>query len=701
MTEIKGTGALRPKTEVIGDWATVVAGKKATVITEITGSDGKPTTLQSIDPQNGTRQPLGVTAPDGWSTATHGSTSVVAGDTSDGNKRAPFIRISTDLRSWKEVKFSYPGKGWAFSSVALDGDVPLVIASDAQGRQALFRVEGRAADPVTLPAAKGQEIEIVDLVPHRDRLVLLHTEAARGDESVTRVMTSTDGGRSWERGDPLPGACGGFGLAGAVSTGSHLIATGWADHEPPLGTSGMVWTSTDGKKWKRERTTRVSWSTDQGIGDTEDFHLTAPTLIDGQAAFDQTCGTCTWTTRFHTDGKGRSTVKDNQKKIHQAEPHSDQLPRHAGVRLERDSLVVHEGEKTRTLVKGEAPKTLQTIERLDDTTYVSVGSRRFSGDPMGDWNETTHITPFVLDDALQRKDWQPKALGTWSNLSTATDEKSGTAVAVGTKYTDDGFMADSRAVSGGQWDKAGGLGRHGHESVGDVKSLGDRFFMSLSVAEDGLDGSTKQGRVYSSTDGSHWQEESGTWSTTSDTGSTLADICQLADGTALAAGSSQEDPNATYDATAWIRKGGTWHLGRPEVKGKGPAFTSCATTDGTTVVSGSVGGDDMEWTTTDGKKFTPGERLDRGVSRGTPEEVKEGLVASGYLDTEKHVGPVIWFSEDGKSWQWAPVEVDSNSASVSILTAEDEVYAVTRQSSGDRVWTIDEIATKKVTGDEG
>lgn len=701
MTEVKGTQALRPRTRVVGDWEAVVSGKRSTVVAGITGSDGKPTQLFAVDPTSRQQRPLDVSAPIGWDESSNAKTAVVAGDVSQDNAREPFVRLSSDLKTWEDVPISYPAKGWAFSDVGLDGDVPLVIAEKPDGSTALMRRDGADWTTHDLPAAKGQEISPIDLVEHKGQLVLLVREAKRGDQPVTRVLSSDDGGKTWERGTRMAGAKGSYGIAGLVSTGKTLVATGWADRTSPLGTSGMVWTSQDGKLWKRQRTTPISWREEDAFNVTEDFYLSAPEAIDARAAFDQTCGSCTWTTRFVHPGTGAAQVQDNQVSIRAVGPASQALPGDpgAGVRKVEGSLITYDGKSSRPLVEAETPRGVSGIEEVGATRQVAVGQFGFTGDPDGGWSTTTQLTPFVLDGSLRRQDWKPKVLSTWSGVETATNG-TGMTVAAGT-LGGDGFRADAGSLVGGSWKKASGLGRAGFEDVQGLTYEGGSFLMSLVVAADGKDGTTRSARIYSSKDGVTWSEDSGTWAPTDQSGSRISKVCTLGDDTPFAVGSSQADANARYAATTWTRSEGAWDLDVPTLKGAGASFDSCATTGDTTVVSGSVDGVDIEWTTKDGKAFTVRAPLPRGVSRGTPHEVTGGLVADGYLDTADHTGPVVWFSKDGKTWQWAPVDVDDATASVLILSAGEDVYAVTSQASGDRIWTIDEIATTKVSGDEG
>lgn len=701
MTEVKGTEALRPKTTIISSWGTVVSGKRSTVVAELTGSDGKPSRLVAVDPKTRTQHSLDVTAPASWAEAANTTTAVVAGDVSQDHARKPFVRVSSDLKTWDDVPISYPDKGWSVSAAGLDGDVPLVIARKPDGGTVLMRREGDAWATHNIPAAKGQELSPIDLVEHRGRLVLLATEAPRGDESVTRVLTSADGGKTWERGPKMVGAKGSYGIAGAVSTGKAIVATGWSDRKAPQGTSGMVWTSRDSRSWSRKRTPSISWREDAAWGTSEDFHLSQPTLVGGRAAFDQTCGSCTWTTRFVHPGTGVAEVKDNQLSIRDSAPTSEVIsgPSNAGVRWVDGSLVVFEGKSTRTLVDGEVRAQVSGIEEVGDSSNVTVSRYRFTGDPDGGWAATSHLTPFVLRGSLRRAAWSPKELESWSDVLTARSSD-GTTVAAGTKE-DDGFTAVARSLSKGSWRTSSGLGRAEHESVNGLTRAGDRFLMSLVVAADGGAGTTRRARVYSSKDGVAWSEDPGVWAPKRTTGSTISEICELGDGTPFGVGSSQASDNAPYAASTWTRSKGIWGLDVPDLDGHGASFESCATTGDTTVVSGRVGGDDVEWTTRDGKAFTAGKPLPRGVSRGTPHEVEGGLVAAGHLATAEHSGPVVWFSKDGKAWQWAAVETDDVSSSVSVMASGDDVYAVTSQSSGDRIWKIDEIATTKVTGDEG
>lgn len=700
MTEVEGTDALRPRTALIGSWDTVVQGDRGTVVTEITGSDGNPAQLYAVDPTKGDRTALDVSAPLGWGTAVNDSVAVIAGDRSDDGSAAPFVRLSKDLTTWEKVPLAYPEPGWRYAGVGLDGDVPLVVAAKPDGSKVLLRIDGEETTAHALPAADGTEIGVVDIVEHRGELVLVHTEAARGDEPVTAIMTSSDGGRTWSRHGTLQGKRGTYGAAGAISIGDHLVVTGWADRDQMRGSTGVAWTSTDARTWTRKRITPLSLG-QQVLIPGPDYHLTAPTLVDGKAVFDQTCDMCTWTTRAVHTGEKYQLVK-NERDIDGVSPTSDQLPGSltSGVRLEQGSLVAFGPQGSRTIVEGDRGRRLQSIESVGSTAYVSAGQSVFVREGKDAWHTTTEVTPFVLDKNLEQREWDPSPLNQWSGLSSATNPQSGTTVAVGTTYSEkDGFRSASQSLRQGTWTKATGLGRHPYESAGDVTHAGGDFLMDLVVAQNAST-AVRTARIYSSADGTKWTQEKGTWSRSDTGGSRIHDVCSLPDGTALAVGTSQADRNSPWEATTWTRGKKGWDLDVPKVEGRGAEFHSCATSGDVTVVSGSVAGDDIEWTTREGTGFTPGEALPRGVSRGGAHEVEGGLVAAGYISTADHLGPVVWHSTDGTTWQWAPIDVTDASASAWIDTVEDEVYVVTSQSSGDRLWRIDEIAETAVTADE-
>ncbi|UTT65056.1 hypothetical protein NMQ01_10000 [Janibacter sp. CX7] len=700
MTEVKGTEALRPETTVVGGWTTVVSGKRSAVIAELTGSDGKPTQVYAVDPQTRSRTALDVTAPIDWEQAANDKAAVVAGDVSTDHKRTPFVRVSSDLKTWRDVPISYPDAGWSFSEVGLDGDDPLVIAEKPDGSEVLMRRDGNDWSVHDIPAAKRQEISPIGLVEHRAELVLLASEGKRGGESVTRVLTSADGGKTWDRGPQLPGPKGSYGIAGVVSTGTHLVATGWADRKAPIGTSGMVWSSGDGRSWSRQRTTPISWADNVPV--TEDFHLSAPSLVGGRAVFDQTCDSCTWTTRHEMSGAGKPEVTDNQKQIEAAGPDTAQLPgRSAGIRQEHGTLRIFDGGRVRDLIRGEIPGEVQPVEKVGDTVLVPVGRFTFTAeDGDNQWHTMTKTTPFVIDGRLKKQEWRPKALGQWSDLATASDPRGRTTVAAGTRYDKD-FSAATMAETNGSWTSGSGLGRFWYESALGVEWAGDAFRLRLEIEEEETNTRHRQARLYSSTDGASWTPDRGDWTRHPDSASAIESVCELPDGTPFAVGSSQSDPNAESDATTWTHRDGRWNIDVPRLGGEGASIYSCATTGDVTVVSGSVDGDGTEWTTKDGKTFTAGDHLPRGRYRGVPVEADGGLVAPGWLDTAEHTGPVVWFTRDGKAWQWAALDMADASSSVQVRAAGEDVYAVVSQASGDRIWTIDEIATTKVTGDEG
>lgn len=244
-------------------------------------------------------------------------------------------------------------------------------------------------------------------------------------------------------------------------------------------------------------------------------------------------------------------------------------------------------------------------------------------------------------------------------------------VAAGTRYTED-FTAATMAETNGRWTSGSGLGRFRFESATGVEWAGGAFRLQVAIEDEDTGTRNRKARIYSSTDGASWRPDRGDWVRHENAASAVESVCELPDGTPFAVGSSQSEPNAESEATTWTHRDGRWNIDVPRLGGEGASVHSCATTDDVTVVSGSVDGDGTEWTTKDGKTFTAGDHLPRGRYRGVPVEVDGGLVAPGWLDTAEHAGPVVWFTRNGKAWQWAALDMAETSSSVQVRAAGDE-----------------------------
>ena len=695
MTEVKGNEALRPEKPVINGFETLVMGKRETVIANIAHADGKPTQLQAIDPSTRKRVALEVTEPTSWTTASNDHTAVVAGNTSTDGMPTPFVRVSSDLKTWKTVEISAPGQGWLIQTVGLDGDTPLLFMSTPDDTTMVMRLEGTSPEAHEIPAAKGEALGTMDMVEHGSRLLLLADEGAVGGESVSRVFSSTDGGTTWTRGGDFPGDKGTYSVSGMVSTGRSLVASGWADAKEA--TTGMVWTSTDGTDWTAKRTPSVAWE-DYVEPQSTDFWLTAPMVIDGRVVFDQTCDDCTSTTRFETSGSGGIKQAGAQKLINATGPYVSQLlGENAGVRMEQGSLRMYEGSNSHDLVAGQERASVDGVHLVGDTTLVAVDQYKFTRAADDGWSTRSHTTPFVLDPGLTQEAWRPTSLSSWSGLHTETSPDGKTTVAVGTLESDGGFSADSRAVTDGQVRLPKGLDREKYESVGGVTYAADDFLMDLIIRKEDS-WSVSNARVYSSPDGVTWTPDKGTWTQNAKGNSSISHVCELGDGTALAVGSSQAGPNDRSEATTWTRTKGTWAIHLPEVD-ETASVSGCATVDDVTIVSGYQNGQSTEWTTTDGKTFTKSQQLPRGHHRSNAQEHDGGLVASGWLETAEHHGPVLWTSLDGTSWNWSSVEGGDGASGISLLPAGDELYVIVSKTSGDRMWTLDGLTSSQTSGD--
>ncbi|HEY5882247.1 MAG TPA: hypothetical protein VIU11_25275 [Nakamurella sp.] len=136
------------------------------------------------------------------------------------------------------------------------------------------------------------------------------------------------------------------------------------------------------------------------------------------------------------------------------------------------------------------------------------------------------------------------------------------------------------------------------------------------------------------------------------------------------------------------------------------------------MIDGMVGDQDRRWTWSQGSGFAPVESppvggdtsgsatdgsdpsaepsdsttgRDRTQIKGV-QEAAGGYVASGRIDAAAYVGPVVWLSRDGGSWQWVPIPVTRPDAWVLVTVVDGDVVMVGSSDTESQAWRVRDVA---------
>jgi hypothetical protein len=158
-------------------------------------------------------------------------------------------------------------------------------------------------------------------------------------------------------------------------------------------------------------------------------------------------------------------------------------------------------------------------------------------------------------------------------------------------------------------------------------------------------------RAWTSADGVAWVSETIDAAPTGDL--TLSGVCALPGGGAVLVGSVER--SGTRTALRWVRSDGTWKLGAPVSDQPSSALTGCVSGTANTLVSGSVNGRDVLWSTTDGGSFHELRRAAAGESFDLPVAIDGGWASWGTENTPGHTGPVVWIASRADTWTPLPL----------------------------------------------
>jgi hypothetical protein len=225
------------------------------------------------------------------------------------------------------------------------------------------------------------------------------------------------------------------------------------------------------------------------------------------------------------------------------------------------------------------------------------------------------------------------------------------------------------STDGTRWSKAASFPVNPHDNAGPIAAATfwkDRFVIAASGQDFSSSGSTLNGVVWSSADGSTWQLEPEilhAWDVTSMTGNSER---------LVAVGYMCDSVSGPCNARAWTTTDlVTWSRADIEA-GKGWTITHVIARDGGFVMLGrrplGVPAAIRSWTSRDGLSWQRGEDFPRVTDRtgvlslaGAP----GGIVAVG----GRRERSAVWFSVDGKDWSAAPDQTAFDAGIMTSVTA--------------------------------
>lgn len=632
-----------------------------------------------------------------------GDTTYLVGAAWDDGRIESALLASTDRRAWTRVEVP---AGLA------DRDVMLQAVIDAgagravavgNSRQEIVAVDLDSGRTTSLPTP-GKDLSDLEVTAVSDRagrvVALAHARTA-SSTWTTVPLVSVDGARSWQVGDPLPGA--NAGAYGVVAGAGRLVATG--EHTVGADLRAAAWSSVDGLTWRADQVpddaahgSYTSLSAPATVGGVvhavvADSNALAATVVRRTArgqwrpVMDLDAG---WRypgtpTVLAADGTDLLTARSEDGRVQIGRV--DNQPRVRSFRTTAPPPSV-------------APVAWWRSARVDGDRLVLVGAHTAMEVDGPHWRRNTRAATYVVErNRLLSGTWDPPGVEDLENHETAT-APDGSQVIIGDQWYDDREgRLKSRLVGwhkepGGHWEPVRGLTGHRALQVDSVRYLADgagRGEWVLTAADSvDLSGGHEFGTVWTSDDGTAWRRNHGPFDRGDGRDTRLDDTCRLPDGDLLAVGERQVGPHARPLAFRRTTQG-TWRSVDLTGLGKGAdGLQSCTTIDAVTLLEGWEHTVAL-WRTSDGTSF---ERFTIGNDEdhvGTIVAVDGGFAAPGYRLDGGASQPVVWLSADGRRWQPVPAPVTRSMAVGQVVPWEDRLALTLTSDSGPRVQVLDNL----------
>ena len=613
--------------------------------------------------------------------------------------------VSKDRRSWSAVTLPDEfAARYRIVTLNVTGNRVIAIGEAADGEAAGLLVVGTKVSQIELPTVKkGKLLNPLGIAGAGKSLVLTAQPGSEEDLVPKVAYRSSDGGLTWSKASVQIADSSSY-VSGIVWTGADYVATGYVPGSSTAGASlrASSWVSADGKAWAAESVPEPPSDGPFRLPENAGEWFGAPSVNDGfvtVVAANQNSGVSalyrrsaagSWTfggttSANESSGGGGMAIRSGSDAI---------VLLGASGYLRTGTFSTIGYADSATLAHREFTNFISDIHGAADRELFVLRKSVYKVDPRN-WRNSSQfsLAEYTGGGSVVEAPWDPERVGSLVGVVMGSDG-SGAEVIIGGEFPagESVILAQGffRPSPGDEWQTI-----RGFDSTGATG-----FSATLKVAETWLavggyravphTGTPSHAIVWTSADGLNWSRAVG------DFGaglleSSLADACELLDGTPIGIGSI-EASTGSYRMAAWSPSDGSWQrleLGKfGELEGYA---SSCASDQDGVVVAASIGGRDVLLRTTDGQDWKQVFKAERGISLSNPVAVAGGFAAAGSWSNDSTAGAVVWLSRDGISWK--PVAIPSrNSGSTSMVATHGDDLLVTMSArTGDPILVIRDI----------
>lgn len=617
----------------------------------------------------------------------------VAGYSWDGSSYVPFVFTSDDRREWGPVTIPDDLADLRPVQVAVDGTTAYVVGRDSDDRLVVLRVSDGTSERQELPRSSDTASVSAADADAGTLVIVTSPTASKGDGP--EVLTSRDGAGTWEHAS-----------LGAGTTVSDAVV-------PPSGDVVLVgsaydgtddrweidgWSSADGRRWQRDFGGENYFT---GVRDGADSWLGDATIVGDHVVVPLTTEDNRYVQVLSRSKDGTWNVGFDGRALR------DDGSSHDADQLMPSVQISHqEGGPAVTVMHGSGVarffgSDMSPLGSLGDQSpwYVPgatddaredapiEASRVVYEELEEGWRQGPESARYVVDGENLVPS-QDESLPTDRQVIGATDPPTGREVALGVGWDP---QKETAAVTSwsrnedGPWTKGVGF----DEPYAVAYSLvhdGDRW-VAAGFRRDDI-GGEDHAAAWASDDGVRW-ESAGTLRT-GERGSVATAACAVPGGGVLAVGSITTGHRTL--PVAWRLDGDTWTRHTVKVAGDGTGEATRCVADGESVsVHVDTDGRTQVLSTLDGSRFAPTWTSEEGGSIGTTVTWDDDtVVAAGWMDDERHTGPVLRVTHDGESWGWVPIPTRSTSG-VELHRQGGQLVVTTSDDGGVQAWAVDDV----------
>lgn len=632
----------------------------------------------------------------------------LAGVAWDAGASRTVLWTSKDRQSWTPVELPEDfATTYLATDAAVSGSTVIVIATSTEGESRGIRVEGKDATVFDLPAAAdGEELGAGTVVARDKQLVLIAAPGPEGEPADTVAYSSDDLGDSWGKPATITDKLGY--VSGVAVAEDGFVATGAAPRGSDGGVTGAAaWFSSDGKAWAAEN---VPAPADDGplfyFGSADAWFgapvasagVTVAFLANDNAALSgvyQRSSGGGWTMLGQTSVNpgngigGFGASLDGSTVIGVLGEASAWRPgifaggwSDIGVFADRDEIA-----------------SAYTVQSVGDRVLATLTTPTFTVDGDLGWrNSTVYGLGELSGDSLTPVDWDPARAGELTNVRLASDGDAELVVGSSFPAGASVILAEAyfRPSPDAEWTQATGFEGEGATFFYTAAKIGDQWVAVGQNRASSAVGEPEHGTIWTSADGVTWSKPAGDFGSGA-LESSVADVCELPDGTGVAVGWVEESAGQ-FRTAVWMPEGDAWkRVDIGEIGTKSGSAGDCATGEDGVIIAASISGRDTLQLSTDGTTWTETFRADRGITLGEPVAVDGGFAASGSLVDSGFAGPVVWLSEGGKDW--SPVSVSSyrQGSTIAVAAYGKDLVVVMGGQTGHPVSIVRDIA-KVISG---